>query len=196
MIKETDRIYAYRVMQMLLHPFTDTAAYSLGIIDEKGNEKRQPKDKETEYYTKLHKMVFQVKQILNELPSGKQKLRKIAVAMALLRPTAIPTMYQEDVQTTYLKLLEVVMESDLKFPEEEFLIKLSEEVKLNFETDMLIQEETFSVQTANGSFNIGAASIEEAKAKLKTCFGIDEEMITTAAIDATTPRIKKRDDVA
>lgn len=54
MIKETDRIYAYRIMQMLLRPFEEQQAFALGIIDGKGNEKRQPNDKEAVHYTKLH----------------------------------------------------------------------------------------------------------------------------------------------
>lgn len=191
MIKETDRIYSYRIMQMLLRPFDEQQAFSLGIIDEKGNEKRQPTDKESVHYTKLHKMAFQVKQIINDLPSGKQRLRKIAVAMALLKPLAIPSMYKEDIQESYLKFLDLVLETNLGLPEEECMVRLYEDTKLDFVLDMVTEGNLFSVKTSSGEFTIGASSIEEAKEKVKKCLGVAEEMVTSSAIDATTPRIKK-----
>jgi hypothetical protein len=190
MIKEIDRIYAYRIMQMLLKPFNEQQAFSLGIIDENGNEKRQPSDSEEVHYTKLHKMAFQVKQIINDLPSGKQRLRKIAVAMALLKPLAIPSMYKEDVQESYLKLLDVVLESDIGLPEEECML---ESTQIDFVVDVVTEGNLFSVKTSSGEFTIGAGTLEEAKEKVKKCLGVSEEMVTTAAIDASTPRIKKHD---
>lgn len=195
MIKQTDRIYAYRVMQLLLKPFTETKAYDLGIIDAKGKELRPATDKEQGSYSRLHKMAFQVKQIIDDLPSGKQRLRKIATAMGLLRPTGVPKMYQEDVENSYLKFLDVIMEMDIGQPEEESMIALAEGSNLVFVSDFLTEGNLFTIQLESQEFTIGAANIEEAKSIAKKCLGISEDMITTAAIDASTPRIKGKKDV-
>lgn len=120
-------------------------------------------------------MAFQVKQIINDLPSGKQRLRKIAVAMALLKPLAIPSMYKEDIQESYLKFLDLVIETNLGLPEEESLLGLYEDTRLDFVVDMVTEGNLFSVKTASGKFTIGAATMEEAKEKVKKCLGVSRK---------------------
>lgn len=167
MIKELDRIYAIRVMTILLKSFEDQKAYELGLIDDKGNLIKNPMTQdEMESCTLLHRLCFQLKQIINDLPSGNFRLKKIAIAMALLRNKLIPTMFQEsaefpNIKNEYLRLVNTVIENKICFPEEEALIE----------------------------------SYDSAEDK-----SVYEEMITTASIDSSTPRIhpkkkKETDDV-
>lgn len=190
MIKETDRIYAYRVMQMLLKPFKDQKAYELGLIDSNGNHLKDPSSDEEPFYTKLHQVAFSIKQIVDSLPSGEYRVRKLAIAMNLLRPTAIPSIYQEDVQTKYLKTLKMIVETDIRLMEEESFVGIVESEMVPFD-DFISEGNLFNVQTDHSSFNIIAPSLTEAKSIVTRCLGISEEMVTSAAIDSTTPRIKK-----
>lgn len=84
-----DNLIAYRVLSMLVKPFAETEAYKLGIIDEKGNNlikvssftSQQQKDA----YTYLHRLVFNLKKILNKLPGGESKLKNIVAALFLVK---------------------------------------------------------------------------------------------------------------
>jgi hypothetical protein len=190
MIKETDRIYAFRVMQMLLKPFKEQKAFELGLIDSNGNHLKNPEPDQEQYYTKLHQVAFAVKQIMDSLPSGEYRLRKFATAMNLLRPTAIPSIYQEDVQEKYLKTLKMVMETNLRFMEEEMMVGIVESEMVPFD-DFISEGNLFTVQTDHSMFNIMAPSLKEAQGIVSRCLGISEDMVTSAAIDSTTPRIKK-----
>jgi hypothetical protein len=121
---------------MLVKPFKETDAYKFGIIDEKGNNLRKmatlKTTQERDSYTYLHRLVFNMKKIINRLPGGESNLKSIIAALFLVKEY-----YENKDRTTslmeerYLSLLEK-MESGVVLIEEElivkkFITKLSEE---------------------------------------------------------------------
>ena len=86
MSRAIDLIITYRVVKMLVTPFTKFKAYELGIIDEKGKVLRKFKEvkgSEKKHYTMLHRFVFNLKRILKKVGLG-SRLGSFAVALALL----------------------------------------------------------------------------------------------------------------
>ena len=84
-----DNLIAYRVLTMLVKPFRETDAYKLGIIDAKGKNLIKPSSLSTteqkSAYTFLHRLVFNMKKIINKLPGGENKLKSLAAAFFLVK---------------------------------------------------------------------------------------------------------------
>ena len=73
---------------MLTTPFEDTDAFKLGIIDDKGNRIKSKKVSTTEEktaFTTFHRLVFNVKKLLEKIPGGQSKLASYAAALFLLK---------------------------------------------------------------------------------------------------------------
>ena len=73
---------------MLTTPFEDTDAYKLGIIDENGNRiktKKVSTSEEKSAFTTFHRLVFNVKKLLEKLPGGQSRLASYAAALFLLK---------------------------------------------------------------------------------------------------------------
>ena len=95
-----DLFVTYRFIKLLVTPFDKSPAYKLGIIDEKGNRKKeevegrlhpQPTKLKTSEqkaaYTVLHKLVFNIKKIFAKVPGLRTKLGTYAAALYLLKDT-------------------------------------------------------------------------------------------------------------
>lgn len=84
-----DNILAYRILSMLIRPFNQTDAFRLGIIDSKGKNLIKPSDlntsEEKDAYTYLHRLVFNIKKLINKLPGGENKLKNIVTALYLIK---------------------------------------------------------------------------------------------------------------
>lgn len=84
-----DNLIAYRVLSMLVKPFTETEAYKLGIIDATGKNLIKSSRLETtdqrNAYTYLHRLVFNMKKIINKLPGGENKLKSLVAALFLVK---------------------------------------------------------------------------------------------------------------
>lgn len=84
-----NNLIAYKVLSMIIKPFEDTDAYKLGIIDAKGNNLIKPskfdRAEQKEAYTYLHRLVFNMKKILNKLPGGASKTKDIVAAFWLIK---------------------------------------------------------------------------------------------------------------
>ncbi len=84
-----DNLIAYRVLSMLVKPFTETEAYKLGIIDANGHNLIKSKDFKTseqkDAYTYLHRLVFNLKKILAKLPGGDSNLKNLVAAFFLVK---------------------------------------------------------------------------------------------------------------
>lgn len=84
-----DNLIAWRILYLLVKPFNETDAYKLGIIDETGKNLIRPRDfttpEQKEAYTHLHRLVFNLKKLLNKLPGGESKLKNIVAAFFLLK---------------------------------------------------------------------------------------------------------------
>jgi len=83
-----DLYYTFRFIKMLTTPFKDTDAFKLGIIDENGKRIKSKQVKSTEEkdaYTTFHRLVFNIKKMLEKVPGGSSRLASYAAALFLLR---------------------------------------------------------------------------------------------------------------
>jgi hypothetical protein len=122
-----DNLIAFRVLYMLVTPFTDTEAYKLGIIDASGKNLRKTStlttSEERDAYNYLTRLVFNMKKILNKLPGGDSKLKNLVAAMFLVKEY-----YESGDRTTslmeerYMRVLDKVNEG-VVLVEEEIMIK-------------------------------------------------------------------------
>ena len=121
MSRFVDNILAYRILSMLVKNFKDTQAYKLGLIDEKGKLIKKPStSKEKDAYTYLHKLVFNMKKIINRLPGGESKLKSIVTALFLIKEY-----YESGNRTTSLMedRYKSLMDMDISLIEEEILVE-------------------------------------------------------------------------
>jgi len=89
MSRVVDNLVAYRVLSMLVRPFVETDAYKLGIIDSKGKNLIKSSEFKTaaqrDAFTYLHRLVFNMKKIINKLPGGESKLKSVVSALFLVK---------------------------------------------------------------------------------------------------------------
>lgn len=89
MSRFVDAIIVYRILRKLSTPFKDTAAYRLGIIDDKGkilrkfNTLNSPDERDA--YTLLDRLVWRMKRMIERLPFENSKLASFATALALIK---------------------------------------------------------------------------------------------------------------
>ena len=115
-----DLFVTYRFIKLLVTPFEKTDAYTLGIIDKKGNRilpppiagVRQTKPasldtiEEKNAYTILHKLVFNIKKIFGKVPGLRTKLGTYAAALFLLKDTFKESVDDPDVfEKEFMKFL-------------------------------------------------------------------------------------------
>ena len=121
MSRFVDNVIAYRILSMLVKNFKDTQAYKLGLIDEKGKLIKKPStSKEKDAYTYLHKLVFNMKKIINRLPGGESKLKSVVTALFLIKEY-----YESGNRTTSLMedRYKSLLEMDVSLLEEEMLVE-------------------------------------------------------------------------
>lgn len=119
-----DNLIAYRVLTMLVKPFSETDAYRLGIIDNKGKNLIRPSSlsttEEKSAYTFLHRLVFNMKKIINKLPGGESKLKSVISAYFLIREY-----YEKNDRSTSMmeQKFHKLMETDAILAEESILVE-------------------------------------------------------------------------
>ena len=127
-----DNLIAFKVLTMLVTPFVDTNAYKLGIIDADGKTlvktSKLTTSEERDAFTYLHRLVFNVKKIINRLPGGDSKLKNIVAALWLVRESYENkrTVMLED-YTKLLKVLDTVTLVEEEIEVRKFLDQLSED---------------------------------------------------------------------
>jgi len=99
-VRVVDTLIVFRILKMLTTSFEDTKAYELGFIDKDGKrlkykpDPKNPNNKiennpttnsEKESYTYLHRLVFNLKRIIQKVPFGKSKFASYAAALALIK---------------------------------------------------------------------------------------------------------------
>lgn len=126
-----DNLIAFRVLSMLVKPFNETDAYKLGIIDEKGTNLIKTRDlltsEQRSAYTYLHRLVFNLKKIINKLPGGESKLKNLIAAFFLFKES-----YQSrSVRVDEYQLEKVIslLDEGVVFAEEQLVVE--EFVSLN-----------------------------------------------------------------
>lgn len=83
-----DLVYTFRFLTLLVTPFDKTKAYEAGIIDANGKRiKSVSKDSEAyrEYYTPFHRLVFNIKRLMEKAPGGSSRLASYAAALFLIK---------------------------------------------------------------------------------------------------------------
>jgi len=121
-----DNLIAYKILSMLVTPFAKTDAFKLGIIDASGKVLKIGKDLKTDdeksAYDYLHRLVFNLKRLLNKLPSGDSVTKNLVAAYFLVKES-----YENyntiDVEDRFYALLETINDSDIILVEEEIIVK-------------------------------------------------------------------------
>ena len=101
-----DLFVAYRFLRILTTPWDEQDAYQHGIIDDNGKLLRKANELKTEEekksFTLLHRLVFNLKRILNKIPLVRSKLGTYATALFLLKQSVITDDEEADmIETTF-----------------------------------------------------------------------------------------------
>ena len=81
-----DLAYAVRFLRLLVTPWEKTEAFKTGVVDKNGKKIKKPDTPEAKSaYTLFHKLVFNIKRLLNKAPGGKSKLASYAAALFLIK---------------------------------------------------------------------------------------------------------------
>jgi len=102
-MKIVDTLIVFRILKLLTTPWENQAAYKFGFIDKEGKRiKTKPREdnpnlfvpndpstsEEKSSMTLLHRLVFNLKRLINKVPFGKTAFASYAVALALLKEEA------------------------------------------------------------------------------------------------------------
>ena len=86
LLRAGDFFYALRFLRLLTTPWNKTTAYELGIVDENGKVLKKPETSDEKgAYNTFHKLVFNLKRLLNKIPLGKSTLASYAAALYLIK---------------------------------------------------------------------------------------------------------------
>ena len=81
-----DLVYTLRFLRLLTTAWEDTNAFKLGLIDDTGKKLKKPKtEEEKSAYNLFHRLVYNMKKLINKVPGGKSKFASYASALLLLR---------------------------------------------------------------------------------------------------------------
>ena len=81
-----DLVYTMRFLRLLTTKWEDTNAFKLGLIDNTGKKIKKPVlQAEKDAYNLFHRLVYNIKKLINKVPGGKSKFASYASALLLLR---------------------------------------------------------------------------------------------------------------
>lgn len=83
-----DTVIVFRVLKLLTTPWKDQAAFKEGLIDNKGKRIKGEKVNTSvrkNAYTFLHRLVFNLKRIIEMIPFGKARIASYAAALFLIK---------------------------------------------------------------------------------------------------------------
>ena len=136
-----DAFITFRFLKLLVTPFDKTEAFKYGIIDKNGKVLRKYKTleriDERKAYTILHRLVFNIKRLLEKLPGGKSRLASYAAALFLIK---------EHVNEYH--------DSDGKLIEKEFYKYLKDNDLLEEEDGEIREEITFADKLLKGTYKL------------------------------------------
>lgn len=86
LLRGPDFFYAIRFLRLLTTKWENTTAYKLGIVDKNGKKLKKPEtSEEKSAYNTFHKLVYNIKRLINKLPLGKSTLASYAAALFLIK---------------------------------------------------------------------------------------------------------------
>ena len=83
-----DTVIVFRILKLLTTPWEEQAAYKEGLINSKGKRLKKQKVKTNDQknaFTFLHRLVFNLKRLMELLPFGKTRLASYATALFLIK---------------------------------------------------------------------------------------------------------------
>ena len=86
--RAADLYYTYKFLKTLVTDWEDMEAYKLGVIDDNGKfllKGKQLSQDQKDSFTVFHRLVFNLKRIMQKIPFGKSNLASYAAALFLLR---------------------------------------------------------------------------------------------------------------
>jgi hypothetical protein len=145
MSRIVDNLLAYKVLSMLVTNFEDTKAFKLGIIDKNGKNLKKVStlktSEEKDSYTYLHRLVFNMKKIINKI-GGENKLKSLVAALWLVKEYyesgSRSTALMEEKFDKVMKLLD----NRVSLVEEEIIVTkfLKEEAPVNSTAGVSVNE--------------------------------------------------------
>ena len=123
-----DTLIVFRMLKMLVTPFKKHKAYQFGFIDQNGKRiktkmvdgkevKNNPESKmEKSSFTLLHRLVFNLKRIIEKVPFGKTAFASYAVALLLLKEHA--NLSDEQGEELYEKFYRLLKDNELLHPDQ------------------------------------------------------------------------------
>ena len=123
-----DTLIVFRMLKMLVTPFKKHKAYQFGFIDQNGKRiktkmvdgkevKNNPESKmEKSSFTLLHRLVFNLKRIIEKVPFGKTAFASYAVALLLLKEHA--NLSDEQGEELYEKFYRLLKDNELLYPDQ------------------------------------------------------------------------------
>ena len=124
MAQLVDNYMAYRILSLLMSPFSSTEAFRLGIIDAEGNLRVRPSQfttaEQKNAYTYFHRVVFKLKQLLDKLPGGQSVVKNLIATYYLAREA-----YETKSPITESQLTKIVdlMNGGLILAEEQLVVE-------------------------------------------------------------------------
>lgn len=86
LLRAGDFFYTLRFLRLLTTPWKKTNAYKEGIIDDNGKVIKKPEtSKEKSVYNTFHRLVYNLKRLLNKLPFGRSTIASYAAALFLIK---------------------------------------------------------------------------------------------------------------
>ena len=86
LLRTADLLYSLRFLRLLTTPWKKTKAFELGLLDAKGKVLKKPESsKEKGAYNLFHKLVYNLKRLINKVPLGKSTLASYAAALYLIK---------------------------------------------------------------------------------------------------------------
>jgi hypothetical protein len=114
--RAADLYYTFRFLKLLVTPWNEMEAYKLGIIGDEGKVLRRAStlktDQEKSSYTLFHRLVFNIKRLLEKVPGGKSRLVSYAAALYLLKEHT--GMSDEGIRAMMNRIEGVDISADLK----------------------------------------------------------------------------------
>ena len=109
-----DTVIVFRILKMMTRKWEEMDAFKFGLIDANGKRIKSVKPKTSEEknsFTLLHRLVFNLKRVLELLPFGRTRLASYAASLALLKEhLEIDGKYLEESFYTYLKENDLVLD--------------------------------------------------------------------------------------
>jgi hypothetical protein len=87
--RAADTVYTLRFLRLLTTPWEETGAFKAGLIDDEGNKIKKPfTEKEKSVYNTFHRLVFNIKKLINKAPGGQSKIASYGAALYLIKENA------------------------------------------------------------------------------------------------------------